>query len=60
MTCAGGGGVVADKMGFVSGQEFIVAIEEARKVGADLLLGDRDVKVREGGRARHHQAGSSS
>lgn len=63
MTCAAGG-VAADKMGFVSGQEFIVAIEEARKVGADLLLGDRDVKVREGGReskagtSRH--AGSSS
>jgi pheromone shutdown protein TraB len=32
-------------MGFVSGQEFIVAIDEARKVGADILLGDRDVKV---------------
>ncbi len=34
-----------DKMGFVSGQEFIVAIEEGRRVGADLLLGDRDVQV---------------
>jgi hypothetical protein len=32
-------------MGFVSGQEFIVAIDEAKKVGADILLGDRDVKV---------------
>jgi len=34
-----------DKMGFVSGQEFIVAIDEGRKVGADLLLGDQDVQV---------------
>lgn len=34
-----------DKMGFVSGQEFIVAIEEGRRVGADLLLGDQNVQV---------------
>ncbi|KAM3573575.1 hypothetical protein VYU27_004485 [Nannochloropsis oceanica] len=34
-----------DKMGFVSGQEFIVAMEEGRKVGADLLLGDQNVQV---------------
>ena len=34
-----------DKMGFVSGQEFLVAIEEGRRVGADLLLGDQNVQV---------------
>ncbi len=34
-----------DKMGFVSGQEFLVAMEEARAVGATILLGDRNVQV---------------
>ncbi|CAM9445496.1 unnamed protein product [Discosporangium mesarthrocarpum] len=34
-----------DKLGFVSGQEFTVAIREARLMGAKILLGDRDVKV---------------
>ena len=32
-------------MGFVSGQEFLVAFEEAKNVGANILLGDRDVQV---------------
>lgn len=34
-----------DKMGFVSGQEFLVAMEEAKAVGASILLGDRNVQV---------------
>lgn len=34
-----------DKMGFVSGQEFLVAMEEAKAVGANILLGDRNVQV---------------
>ena len=34
-----------DKSGFSSGQEFVVAVEEARKLNADILLGDRNVKV---------------
>ena len=36
---------LTDKMGFVSGQEFLVAFEEAKNVGANILLGDRDVQV---------------
>merc|ERR1711918_291655 len=34
-----------DKSGFSSGKEFVVAVEEGRKVDADILLGDRNVQV---------------
>ncbi|CAM9129561.1 unnamed protein product [Choristocarpus tenellus] len=34
-----------DKLGFVSGQEFTVAIREAKVLRAKILLGDRDVNV---------------
>jgi pheromone shutdown protein TraB len=33
-----------DQMGFQSGREFVVAVEEAEALGATLLLGDRDAK----------------
>lgn len=36
-----------DQKGLSSGQEFTIAISEARACGAKLLLGDRDVQVRE-------------
>lgn len=36
----------ADQKGLASGQEFTIAISEARACGAKLLLGDRDVQVR--------------
>jgi pheromone shutdown protein TraB len=34
-----------DSAGFESGEEFVVAIKEGRKLGADIVLGDRDVEV---------------
>ena len=34
-----------DKMGFSSGEEFAVAIREARRRGVPVLLGDQDVQV---------------
>lgn len=34
-----------DSLGFQSGNEFVVATEEARALGATILLGDRDVRV---------------
>jgi hypothetical protein len=34
-----------DSAGFESGEEFVVAINEGRKLGADIVLGDRDVEV---------------
>jgi hypothetical protein len=34
-----------DSAGFESGEEFVVAIQEGRKLGADIVLGDRDVEV---------------
>ena len=34
-----------DSMGFQSGGEFVAAVEEADKVGAQILLGDRDARV---------------
>jgi len=34
-----------DKMGFQSGEEFVVAIKEGQAVGASILLGDRNVQV---------------
>ncbi|CAM9364573.1 unnamed protein product [Ectocarpus sp. 12 AP-2014] len=34
-----------DKKGLSSGQEFTIAISEARACGAKLLLGDRDVRI---------------
>ena len=33
-----------DQLGFQSGQEFVVAVREAERVGATLLLGDRDAR----------------
>ena len=33
-----------DEMGYQSGQEFVVAVNEARALGADVLLGDRDAR----------------
>jgi hypothetical protein len=34
-----------EKLGFTSGGEFLAAIEEGKKVGARILLGDRDIDV---------------
>ena len=34
-----------DSMGFQSGGEFVAAVEEADRVGAKILLGDRDARV---------------
>ena len=34
-----------EKLGFTAGGEFKAAVEEARAVGAKVLLGDRDVDV---------------
>jgi TraB/PrgY/gumN family len=34
-----------DSAGFESGEEFVVAINEAKKLGSDIVLGDRDVEV---------------
>lgn len=34
-----------DSAGFESGEEFVVAIQEGRKLGSDIVLGDRDVEV---------------
>ncbi|KAG7354393.1 TraB family protein [Nitzschia inconspicua] len=34
-----------DSAGLESGEEFVVAITEGRKLGADIVLGDRDVEV---------------
>jgi pheromone shutdown protein TraB len=34
-----------EKLGFVAGGEFKAAVEEARRLGAPVLLGDRDVDV---------------
>lgn len=34
-----------EKLGFTSGGEFKAAIEEGRAIGANVLLGDRDVEV---------------
>jgi pheromone shutdown protein TraB len=34
-----------DTVGFDSGEEFINAIKEGRKLGSDIVLGDRDVEV---------------
>lgn len=34
-----------EKLGFTAGGEFMAAAEEGRKIGAKLLLGDRDVDV---------------
>lgn len=36
---------LADDKGLSAGQEFTIAIREARTCGAKLLLGDRDVQV---------------
>jgi hypothetical protein len=33
-----------DQLGFQSGQEFVVAVAEADRIGATLLLGDRDAR----------------
>lgn len=34
-----------DSAGFDSGEEFVTAVKEGRKLGADIVLGDRDVEV---------------
>lgn len=34
-----------DSAGFESGEEFVAAIKEGRKLGSDIVLGDRDVEV---------------
>ena len=34
-----------DSAGFDSGEEFVTAVKEGRKIGADIILGDRDVEV---------------
>jgi len=34
-----------DQMGFQSGAEFVAAVEEAERLGATVLLGDRDARV---------------
>ena len=34
-----------DQMGFQSGAEFVAAVEEADRIGATLLLGDRDARI---------------
>ena len=34
-----------DQMGFQSGAEFVAAVEEADKLGATIVLGDRDARV---------------
>lgn len=33
------------KAGFQPGEEFVAAVREGRKIGADIVLGDRDVEV---------------
>lgn len=34
-----------DSAGFDSGEEFVTAVREGKKLGADIILGDRDVEV---------------
>ena len=34
-----------DSAGFDSGEEFVTAVKEGKKIGADIVLGDRDVEV---------------
>eukprot|EP00536_Pseudo-nitzschia_multiseries_P017670 jgi/Psemu1/328612/estExt_fgenesh1_pg.C_17150001 len=34
-----------DSAGFDSGEEFVTAVREGKKIGADIVLGDRDVEV---------------
>ncbi|CAJ1949781.1 unnamed protein product [Cylindrotheca closterium] len=34
-----------DSAGFNAGEEFVIAIREGQKIGADIVLGDRDVEV---------------
>jgi len=34
-----------DKQGFKPGQEFLLAVREGQAIGADIVLGDRDVEV---------------
>ena len=34
-----------DSAGFDSGEEFVTAVKEGQKLGADIVLGDRDVEV---------------
>ena len=34
-----------EKMGFESGEEFVAAIEEASRLNASVLLGDRDIQI---------------
>lgn len=34
-----------DSAGFNAGEEFVIAIREGQKQGADIVLGDRDVEV---------------
>ena len=34
-----------EKLGFNTGAEFKVAVEEARRLGIQVLLGDRDVDI---------------
>lgn len=34
-----------NQAGFNPGEEFVVAVQEGRKIGADIVLGDRDVEV---------------
>lgn len=33
-------------LGIIPGKEFLVAMEEAEKIGAEIVLGDRNVNVR--------------
>ena len=35
-----------DSAGFDSGEEFVTAVKEGRKLGSSIILGDRDVEVR--------------
>jgi hypothetical protein len=35
-------------LGLIPGKEFLVAMEEAEKIGAQVIMGDRNVQVKNG------------